>query len=211
MSAESGETAERTVFVVDDDAGVLDAVCLLLRSAGLPTRPFPSATAFLEVYDPRAPGCIVLDLRMPDMSGMELQERLLEMDSTTPIIFITAHGEVPTAVRAVKAGAVDFIQKPFQDAKLLDRVTEALEMDARVREERTERQAARDRLETLTPREREVMSLVVAGRANKRISRELAISQRTVEIHRARVMRKMRVGSVSELVRVVMAAGEPGG
>ncbi len=202
------EAPEATVFVVDDDAGVLDAVRLLLRSVGLPSAGYASGREFLAAHDPEAPGCLVLDLRMPGMSGIELQGRLLEMGSEIPIIFVTAHGDVPTAVEAVKAGAVDFIQKPFQDQKLLDKVHQALALDARTREVRRQRREIRRRMEDLTPREAEVLSLVVAGRLNKTIARELGISQRTVEIHRARVMEKMQARSVSELVQMVVRTGE---
>jgi two-component system, LuxR family, response regulator FixJ len=195
---------EPTVFVVDDDAGVRDAVRLLLRSVGLPARTFASAAEFLEEFDPQAPGCIVLDLRMPGMSGRELQKRLLEMGSRIPIIFVTAHGDVPTAVDAVKDGAVDFIQKPFQDQKLLDMINEALDLDRRLREKQREREAVEARAATLTPREREVMALVASGKLNKNVARELGISQRTVEIHRARVMEKMQARSVPELVQMIL-------
>lgn len=196
--------AEPTVFVVDDDPGVRDAVRLLLRSVGLPALQFASAAEFLQEFDPDAPGCIVLDLRMPGMSGRELQKRLLEMGSRTPIIFVTAHGDVPTAVDAVKDGAVDFIQKPFPDQKLLDMIHEALELDRRSREEQEERGYIEDRVETLTPREREVMERVAMGKLNKTVARELGISQRTVEIHRARVMEKMEARSVPDLVQMIL-------
>jgi two-component system response regulator FixJ len=193
-----------TVFVVDDDPGVLDAIQLLMRSVGLRSRTFPSAAAFLSAYEPEAPGCLVLDLRMPWMSGTELQGRLREMGARLPIIFVTAHGDIPTAVEAVKAGAVDFIQKPFSDQKLLDKVHQALALDARGREERERRERERARLASLTPREREVMALVVEGRHNKAIAQELGISLRTVESHRGRVMAKMEAASVPALVQAVM-------
>jgi two-component system, LuxR family, response regulator FixJ len=201
--------AEPTVFVVDDDSGVRDAVRLLLRSVGLPARAFSSAAEFLEEFDPDAPGCLVLDLRMPGMSGRELQKRLLEMGSRVPIIFVTAHGDVPTAVDAVKDGAVDFIQKPFPDQKLLDMINEALELDRRRRAEQEERTAIAARVETLTPREREVMARVAGGKMNKTVARELGISQRTVEIHRARVMEKMQARSVPDLVQMIMKLDTP--
>ena len=201
---------EPTVFVVDDDPGVGDSISLLLRSVGLPAKIFLSANEFLEAYDPDKPGCLVLDVRMPGMSGLDLQDRLQEMESILPIIFVTAHGDVPMAVNAVKAGAVDFIQKPFRDQELLDKIQEALEVDARIRAERTNLAKIRSRLESLTPRETEVMGLVVAGKPNKNIARALGISQRTVEIHRARVMEKMKVRSLSMLVQMVMKTGEKG-
>jgi len=198
------EDREPTVFVVDDDTGVREAIRLLLRSVGLRAEVFSLARTFLESYDPDVPGCLVLDLRMPGISGLELQDRLIKLGSELPIIFVTAHGDVPTAVIAVKAGAVDFIQKPFQDQKLLDMVHHALDLDAQARKERAELARIEDRLRSLTPREREVLELVVAGKMNKIISRELGISQRTVEIHRARVMDKMEASSVSQLVRMIV-------
>jgi RNA polymerase sigma factor (sigma-70 family) len=197
---------EPTVFVVDDDPGVGDAIRLLMRSVGLPSEAFLSAGDFLEAYEPERAGCLVLDVRMPGMSGLDLQARLQEMGSTLPIIFVTAHGDVPMAVDAVKAGARDFVQKPFRDQELLDKIQEALEADTRGRAERSDLNEIRSRLESLTPRETEVMDLVVAGKPNKNIARALGISQRTVEIHRARVMEKMQVRSVSMLVQLVMRA-----
>ena len=201
---------ENTVFVVDDDPAVGDSIRLLLRSVGLPSTIFLSANEFLDAYDPERAGCLVLDVRMPGMSGLDLQARLQEMESTLPIIFVTAHGDVPMAVNAVKAGAVDFIQKPFRDQELLDKIQEALETDARIRAQRMDLVEIRGRLEALTPRETEVLGLVVEGQANKNIARTLGISQRTVEIHRARVMEKMQVRSVSKLVQLVMKAKEKG-
>ncbi len=192
------------VFVVDDDPGVRDAIRLLLRSVGLGADLFSSGKAFLDAYDPEKAGCLVLDLRMPEMSGIQVQERLIELGSDLPIIFVTAHGDVPTAVTAVKAGAVDFIQKPFQDQKLLDMIHHALDQNTRVREERTAMAEIESRLRSLTPRELAVMNLVAAGKMNKTIARELGISQRTVEIHRARAMEKMEAHSVSDLVRMVV-------
>ena len=203
-------TAQRspTVFVVDDDDGVREAIGLLLDSVKLPFTGFSSATDFLTSFDPDRPGCLVLDLRMPGMSGIELQSRLRAMGSHIPIVFVTAHGDVPTAVEAVKAGAVDFIQKPFQDQKLLDMINEALDRDARDRAAMDEVEAIEARLASLTPREREVMSLVAVGKRNKAMARELGISQRTVEVHRARVMEKMNAHSVSELVQMVLKTGD---
>ena len=202
----STEDRDPVVFVVDDDRGVQDAIRLLLRSVGLPCEVFSSAKAFLEAFDPGAPGCLILDLRMPGMSGIELQSRLIELGSELPIIFVTAHGDVPTAVTAVKAGAVDFIQKPFQDQKLLDMVQHAIELNAQTRQQRTHLTEIEGRVKSLTPRELEVLDLVVAGKLNKIIARELGISQRTVEIHRARVMQKMGASSVSQLVRMVIGS-----
>ncbi len=200
---------EPTVFVVDDDPGVGDSIRLLLRSVGLPSEVFRSAIEFLKAYDLERAGCLVLDVRMPGMSGLDLQARLQEMGSTLPIIFVTAHGDVPMAVDAVKGGALDFVQKPFRDQELLDKIQEGLETDALNRAVLRDLTEIRKRLESLTPRESEVMDLVVAGKPNKNIARALTISQRTVEIHRARVMEKMQVRSVSMLVQLVMKARGP--
>jgi FixJ family two-component response regulator len=195
---------EPTVFLVDDDASVLESLTLLMRSVGLRTQTFASAGAFLDTYNDARPGCLVLDVRMPGMSGPELQQALAARGSSLPIVFLTAHGDIPLAVDAIKAGAVDFIQKPFRDQDLLDVVQRALREHVRTRGARVERERIAARLATLTSREREVMEMVVDGRTNKVIARDLGISQRTVEIHRARVMQKMEAESVSELVRLAL-------
>jgi FixJ family two-component response regulator len=197
-----------TVFVVDDDASVLDSLQFLLKSVGIDAETFSSAYEFLEVYDPDKPGCLVLDVRMPGMSGLELQEELVARGSALPIIFLTAHADVPMAVTAVKTGATDFIQKPFRDQELLDKIQHAIEQNARLREELAEHSQIARRIASLTPREREVMALIVEGRANKVIAHELGLSQRTVEIHRARVMEKMQAESVALLVQMVMQVSE---
>lgn len=197
-----------TVFVVDDDPGVLDSIRLLMHSIGLHAETFSSAPEFLEAYDPGRPGCLVLDVRMPAMSGLELQERLDSVGSTLPIIFVTAHGDVPMAVQAVKAGAMEFVQKPFRDQELIDKIQLALEENSRLRAEAAERGRIAARINSLTPRERQVMHLVAAGKANKAIAHELGLSQRTVEIHRARVMEKMQANSLADLVQMVIRAGE---
>jgi two-component system response regulator FixJ len=199
---------EPAVFIVDDDAAVRDSLGLLLRSVGLRHESYSSASDFLETYDPARPGCLVLDVRMPGMSGLELQEELQKRHSTLPIIFLTAHGDVPMAVAAVKAGAVDFVQKPFRDQDLIDKIHHAINQDSRIREKLADRQKILSRIDSLTPREREVMDMVVDGKANKVIAIDLGLSQRTVEIHRARVMRKMNADSVSQLVQMVMRARE---
>jgi FixJ family two-component response regulator len=200
--------ARPTIFVVDDDAAVRDALKLLLRSVGQPVETFASAQEFLDGYSEDRPGCLVLDIRMPGMSGLELQQKLNEKHSILPIIFITGHGDVPMAVEAMQAGAVDFIQKPFRDQDLIDRINQALEKDNNNRAALGERNDIRRRLETLTPREREVLDLVVHGKANKVIAGDLKLSQRTVEIHRARVMEKMQASSLAHLVRMVLEVGE---
>lgn len=197
-----------TVFVVDDDAAVRDALKLLLRSVGHAVETYGSAQEFLDAYGEDRPGCLVLDIRMPGMSGLELQQKLNEKHSILPIIFITGHGDVPMAVEAMQAGAVDFIQKPFRDQDLIDRINQALEKDSANRAALGERNDIRRRLETLTPREREVLDLVVHGKANKVIAGDLKLSQRTVEIHRARVMEKMQASSLAHLVRMVLEVGQ---
>ncbi|MFL6551339.1 MAG: response regulator FixJ [Povalibacter sp.] len=200
--------ARPTIFVVDDDAAVRDALKLLLRSVGQAVETFGSGQEFVDAYSEDRPGCLVLDIRMPGMSGLELQQKLNERHSILPIIFITGHGDVPMAVEAMQAGAVDFIQKPFRDQDLIDRINQALEKDGNNRAALGERNDIRRRLETLTPREREVLDLVVHGKANKVIAGDLKLSQRTVEIHRARVMEKMQASSLAHLVRMVLEVGQ---
>ena len=197
-----GSANKGTVFIVDDDHGVRQGMKFLMRSVGLDAEAFPSADAFLESFDNERAGCLVLDIRMPGMGGLDLQERLLTLGSPLPIIFITGHGDVPMAVEAMQKGAFDFIQKPFRDQDLLERIGEALNADQRERTERARRSDVAARLEKLTDREREVLELVVAGKPNKVIAYELGVSQRTVEIHRARVMDKMQARSLADLVRM---------
>ncbi|HMN44753.1 MAG TPA: response regulator FixJ [Povalibacter sp.] len=204
----NSNNARPTIFVVDDDSAVRDALKLLLRSVGQAVETFGSGQEFLEAYSEDRPGCLVLDIRMPGMSGLELQQKLNERHSILPIIFITGHGDVPMAVEAMQAGAVDFIQKPFRDQDLIDRINQALEKDGNNRAALGERNDIRHRLETLTPREREVLDLVVHGKANKVIAGDLKLSQRTVEIHRARVMEKMQASSLAHLVRMVLEVGQ---
>ena len=193
-----------TVFLVDDDEAVRDSLGLLMKSVDLTSRSFASAGDFLAEYDPDSPGCLILDIRMPGMSGMELQQKLIDMRAKLPIIFITGHGDIPMAVEAMQRGAVDFIPKPFRDGELLDRINKALENDRKNRDSLVEREVIEERIEKLTPREKQVLELVVQGKANKVIAGDLEVSQRTVEIHRARVMEKMQVRSVAQLVRMVM-------
>lgn len=192
------------VFVVDDDLAIREWLEVLLKAAGHSVVSFASGPAFLEAYRQDQPGCLVLDIRMPEMSGLELQARLKERDALLPVIFITSHGDVPMAVEAMRSGAVDFLLKPFHDTDLLDRVRHALALDAANQAERTEFAAIRERIASLTPRELEVMHLVVQGKANKVIATDLNLSQRTVEIHRARVMDKMAAASLAHLVRMVL-------
>lgn len=191
------------VYLVDDDEAVRDSLGLLLSSVGLASEIYASALEFLEHFEPQRHACLVADIRMPGLSGLELQQRLNEQHADIPIIFITGHGDVPMAVTAMKSGAADFIQKPFRDQDLLDRIGKALELDRARRASRAEGDAIRERLALLTPRETEVMRRVVKGQANKVIAMDLGVSQRTVELHRARVMRKLRMRSLAELVQAV--------
>ena len=197
---------QSTVYIVDDDQAIRHAMELLMRSVGLDYEIFHSGDEFLAGHSNDRAGCLVLDIRMPGLGGLELQEKLNEMGSTLPIIFITGHGDVPMAVEAMQKGAVDFIQKPFRDQELLDRIGEAVKADQERRIAREEQGAVRARIEKLTKREREVLDLVVTGKPNKVIAYELGVSQRTVEIHRARVMEKMEAKSLADLVRKHMAA-----
>jgi len=193
-----------TVFVVDDDESVRGSLRFLLRAAGLESRAFGSAQEFLGAYDTAQPGCLVLDVRMPGMSGLELQQELNLRGAVIPVIFITGHGDIPMAVEAMQHGAHDFLQKPFRDEDLIERVQRALAKDAKSRSALDEHKAIRARLDSLTPREREVLALMARGKPNKIMAHELGVSQRTVEIHRARVMEKSGASSLAELVRMVM-------
>ena len=200
-----------TVFVVDDDEAVRTSLRLLLKSVGLPVETYAAAQEFLDQFDPDRAGCLVLDIRMPGISGLELQQHLNDRHSIMPIVFITGHGDVPMAVEAMQAGAVDFIQKPFRDQDLIDRINRALEKDREMRSQLRERDEIRRRMSQLTPRERGVLELVTQGKANKVIAGDLNVSQRTVEIHRARVMEKMGANSLAHLVRMVIEAHREGG
>lgn len=195
------------VHVVDDDEPICRALRMLLHSVEIGVETHHSAAAFLEKWNPEIPGCVVLDVRMAGMSGLELQDHLLAHEATIPVIFITAHADVSLAVRAMRNGAFDFIEKPFTDQEILDTINRALEHDREERESRVRRAAILSRVESLTPREREVMELVLRGKANKMIAYELGISERTVEIHRARMMRKMEAPSLANLVQIGLDAG----
>lgn len=195
---------EATVYVVDDDPALRESLGYLLQSEGLTVRSFESARQFLTEHDRDTRGCLVVDVRMPEMSGLQLQEYLIAEGSTLPIIIITGHGDVPMAVKALKNGALDFIEKPFADQQLLDRVHEALDVDRRRYSERAERTDLLRRLERLTRREREVLSGVADGKANKVIAEELGLSPKTVEVHRARLMQKLEVTSLAELLRLAI-------
>jgi FixJ family two-component response regulator len=196
--------SEATVYVVDDDQAVRDSLGLLLRSVGMPCQLFENGQVFLEAFEDSWHGCLILDIRMPGLSGMELHRQLIDRHATLPIIFVTGHGDVPMAVEALQNGAFDFIQKPYRDQELLDRINQALSWDEEHRSEEDQKRELQARQESLTPREREVMECVVRGLANKVIAMDLELSQRTVEIHRARVMEKMRARSLAGLVRMAM-------
>ena len=193
-----------TVFIVDDDPAIRFAMQALMDSVNVAHEIYGSGDEFLEKVEEHRPGCLVLDIRMPGLGGLELQEELISRGSTLPIIFITGHGDVPMAVEAMQKGAVDFIQKPFRDQDLLDRVREALLTDKERRKEQEKHAEVEKRLARLTNREREVFDLVVTGKPNKVIAYELGVSQRTVEIHRARVMEKMQAKSLADLVKMHM-------
>ncbi|WP_303289071.1 response regulator FixJ [Marinobacter sp. SS5-14b] len=196
---------QQTVYVVEDDEAVRDSLELLLKSDSKPVKTYENAGAFLREYSDKMAGCIVLDIRMPGMDGMELQKKLNEKHSILPIIFVTGHGDVPMAVDAMKEGAVDFIQKPYREEALLEKIEAALEQDKEQRKSLDEKQEIIRRVKSLTPREREIMDRMIAGQANKVIAIELEISQRTVEIHRSRVMHKMGTHSLAHLVRMVLS------
>ncbi|MCM8854363.1 MAG: response regulator transcription factor [Candidatus Thiodiazotropha sp.] len=193
-----------TVFVVDDDEEVRSALKLLFESVGLPVICYASAVEYLERFNETLPGCLVVDIRMPGMSGLDMQEKLIEQPIHPPVIVISGHGDVPMAVRAVQAGAVNFIEKPFRDQILLDSVHRAIAMDAERRGEASRLSEIREHLNQLTPREREVLDLVITGMRNKNISEQLGITLSTVEAHRSRVMEKMQADSLSHLMRMML-------
>jgi len=197
-------TKKPVVMVVDDDSGVRNAMRALLKSVGLESALYPSAQEFLTAWQPAQPGCLVLDIRMPGMSGLELQEQLNLRGAIIPVIFMTGHGDVPMAVEAMQHGAFDFLQKPFRDQDLLDRIQKAIARDSKLRTSLGEHDRIRSHLETLTAREREVLDLMTQGKQNKAIAQDLGVSPRTIEIHRARVMEKMNAHSVAELVRMML-------
>jgi two-component system response regulator FixJ len=193
------------VYVVDDDAAARSSLRLLLKSLGLAATAYESATAFLAAFDEEQPSCLLLDVRMPGMSGVDLQQQLNRQGAIIPVIFVTGHGDVAMAVEAMQHGAFDFLQKPFRDQELLDRVQRALARDRANRAQLRGHEEIRQRLDSITPREHDVLELVVGGAANKAIAYRLGISQRTVEIHRARVIEKMNATSLAHLVQMTLA------
>ena len=197
-------TNEPTVFVVDDDDAVRRFLTGLIRSIDLTVEDYASAKDFLDAYEPGRPGCLLLDVRMPGMSGLELQRELAERSIELPVVILTGHGNVPVAVQAMKAGAVDFIEKPFNNELLLDRIQTAVARSLRSDSEREKHDEASRRLDTLTPRERQIFDLVVSGETNRSIAHRFMISEKTVEIHRANVMRKMRANSLASLVHMAV-------
>ena len=197
-----GQSAEAMVYIVDDDGAIRAGLCDLLESAGMATRLFSSAEEFIEAWEPEMAGCLVLDVRLPGMSGMELQSRLMESGIALPIVIMTGHGDMPMVKKALKAGAVEFLIKPFQDEELLQAVKQAFDLDSARRETDLLVHSIQARLETLTDRERQVMELVTAGLTNREIAEKLFLSLVTVKLHRGQVMRKMHAGSLADLVKM---------
>jgi FixJ family two-component response regulator len=198
--------------VVDDDPSVLRALTRLFSAAGLEARAFPSPAAFLQAHDPATPGCLVLDVALPGLDGLEVQKALSVSECTRPIVFITGRGDIPTTVRAMKGGAIDFLTKPVKDRDLLTAVRNAIELDRAARAAQVEMDALKQRLASLTPREREVLVHVVAGRLNKQIAADLGTVEKTIKVHRARIMEKMAVRSLADLVRIAERLGiQPAG
>jgi FixJ family two-component response regulator len=203
----TAKTPSQVVFVIDDDASMRDAISRLLSAVGLTVQTFASAREFLNGKLPDVAGCVVLDVRLPGLSGLDLQREMVERGIHIPVVFITGHGDIPMSVQAMKAGAVEFLTKPFRDQDLLDAVRSGIQLDRKEREERAELAELRDCVRQLTQREQEVMSLVVSGLLNKQIALRLGTSEKTIKIHRSQVMRKMRANSLADLVRMSQRLG----
>ena len=200
-------SSEPVVFIVDDDPSIRRALSRLFETENISTVLYPSAQDFLAAYDPRRPGCLLVDVRMPGVSGLELQERLVEQGVALPIILMTAYADVPSSVRAMKAGAVDFVEKPFNEQKLLEAVHNAFNRDSQMRKDRRTQDVMLGRLSMLTTRERQVLEQVVAGKTNRQIADEWGVSEKTIKVHRGRVMQKMKADSLPQLVLMAHAAG----
>ena len=207
VSATKDSKRKPTVYIVDDDDGMRRALGILMTTVGYQPAAFAGPREFLAKYDPGQPACLVLDVRMPEMSGLEVQQQLNRNGSMLPVILVSGHGDIPMAVQAMKDGAFDFLQKPFRDQELLDRINAALKLDAENRASVDRLADLKQRADSLTPREREVMAMVVDGKANKVIAIDLGLSERTVEIHRANVMEKMGARSVAHLVKMHLMLG----
>jgi FixJ family two-component response regulator len=208
--ADHGHTDQAVVYVVDDEPSIRNSTKELIESVGLRVQTFATAQEFLGAQRPDAPGCLVLDVRLPGLSGLDLQRELVRTNNSLPIIFVTGHGDIPMTVKAMKAGAVDFLSKPYRHQDLLDAIARAIERDRFDRMQRSELAELRLRYESLTPREREVMAFLVKGMLNKQVAAELAMTEPTVKFHRAHVMQKMKVESMAELVRIAERIMEPG-
>jgi len=195
------------VFIVDDDDSVRKALTRLIKSVDLNVETFASADDFLKRESHNGPACLVLDIRMPGLSGLDLQDELVAAGRTLPIIFISAHGSIPLSVRAMKAGAVDFIEKPFEDQSLLDAINHSLKKDRQAKQEQAELKEIQRRVDSLTPREHQIFALVVSGKLNKQIAFELGTTERTIKAHRARVMKKMQASSLADLIRLAEKVG----
>jgi FixJ family two-component response regulator len=203
------QAGEPTVYLVDDDAGVRRSAKMLIESVGLRVQTFPSAQEFLNAPRADAPSCLVLDVRLPGLSGLDLQRELRKSNNPVPIAFISGHGDIPMTVQAMKAGAVEFLTKPFRDQQLLDAIAQAIDQARLLRKERQEIDELRKRYESLTPREREVMALLVKGLLNKQVGAELGMSETTVKFHRANLTQKMRVESLPDMVRIAEKLRQP--
>lgn len=206
QSVSPSSSSKPTIYIVDDDDAMRKSLCWLVETLGLTVRAFPSAETFLAHYDEQKCGCLVVDLKMPGMSGSDLQRELRSRDNQIPVIVLTGYGSVPAVVEALKQGATEFLEKPFDDKVLLDAIQRALALDAQRRSESHEQQLIRDRMKRLTPREQEVLSLVVEGMSSREIASRLSVSCKTVEAHRAKIMQKMATVSIADLVRTVVSA-----